>query len=133
MIKINNKSFSYTIGKCNVNIDISRFESSFCEAQEHLDRSVLYDTEPYVRWYNGYLNDQALENNEAGSGNVIYYAVSRKGKPYAYETYTNTTNKVTRTGHPEARPLWFEYSKQLNKEKWVADVKKIAGGNNNAE
>lgn len=128
MKELNNKKFSFISKNVYCNIDLSRFENQFKKAQEVHDKNVLYDTEPYVRFYTGYLNEQSKKNNIIGSGRIIYEAYDRNNFSYAYETYTNTHNKVTKTGHPNATPLWFEYSKNINKTKWIDEVKKVAGG-----
>lgn len=145
MITLNNKSYSYNSDNCKVNIDISRFETSINNAQIKLNEDIIYDTEPYVRYDTGRLNERSIYMNSHHRpvGAIIYYSVDdytdkKPGKknptyyPYAEDTYYNTHNKVTRKWHPQARPLWFEYSKSLNKEKWIAHVKKVAGGGNNA-
>lgn len=134
MITLNNKSYSYNSDNCKVNIDISRFETSINNAQIKLNEDIIYDTEPYVRYDTGRLNTESIDRNINNSGGaIIYYALNDDLQPYAYRTYNATNNSVTKTTHPMATPLWFEYSKNLNKEKWIAEVKKVAGGNKNAK
>lgn len=145
-INLDNKSYSYNTSNCSVDIDLSRFEENLKDAQVALNLDILYDTEPYVRYDTGRLNERSIYQNTRNRpiGVVMYYSVddytdkkpNRKiitYYPYAKYTYYATHNEVTRRWHPQARPLWFEYSKSLNKEKWIAHVKKVAGGGNNAK
>lgn len=134
MITLNNKSYSYNTSNCSVDIDLSRFEENLKDAQVALNLDIMSDTEPYVRYDTGRLNTESLDRNINNSeGAIIYYALNDDLEPYAYKTYNSTNTKVTKDVHPLARPLWFEYSKSLNKEKWIAHVKKVAGGGNNAK
>lgn len=111
-----------------VELDLSKYSQRLAKAQEVLDMSVLRDTEPYVRYDTGRLNENSIADNKAGSGQIIYSAYNKYGYQYASYPYYNTENHVSTHGHAQARPLWFEYSKELNKEKWVSEVKKIVGG-----
>ena len=111
-----------------VQLDLSKYSQRLAKAQEALDISVLRDTEPYVRYDTGKLNSNSIFEADIGSGQIVYTAYDYYGRQYAKYPYYNTTNKVSTHGHAQARPLWFEYSKQLNKEKWVSEVKEIVGG-----
>lgn len=111
-----------------VYIDLSKYNQRLAKAQEVLDMRVLRDTEPYVRYDTGELNSNSIFENDPGSGKIVYTAYNYYGKQYARYPYYITTNKVSTHTHTQARPLWFEYSKQLNREKWVSEVKKIVGG-----
>jgi hypothetical protein len=110
-----------------VKLDLSKYSQRLAKAQEALDMMVLRDTEPYVRYDTGRLNENSLADNKQGSGQIVYSAYD-KGRQYAKYPYYNTENNVSTHGHPQARPLWFEYSKGLNREKWISEVKKIIGG-----
>lgn len=112
----------------SIYLDLSKYDERFKKAQIHLDQVILYDTEPYVRYDTGLLNYNAMSQNKAGSGEIIYSAYSDNGFNYASSTYYNTENNVTRLTHYKATPLWFEYSKMLNKETWIKEVKEIVGG-----
>jgi len=125
MIKLNNLKHQYTNEQVKVNIDLSRFQNQFTDAQVTLDTLIMIDTEPYVRYDTGLLNQSVYGNTTIGSGRIVYDVPDG----YAYDTYTNTRNKVTKDTHPNATPYWFEYSKQINKDKWIEEVKKEAGGN----
>lgn len=111
-----------------VYIDLSKYNQRLAKAQEILDMRVLRDTQPYVRYDTGRLNENSIADNKQGSGQIVYSAYNYYGKQYARYPYYNTENHVSTHTHPQARPLWFEYSKQLNREKWVSEVKKIIGG-----
>lgn len=123
-------SFNYhndSVG-ITVQLDLSKYSQRLAKAQEVLDMSVLRDTEPYVRYDTGELNSNSIFECIPGSGQIVYTAYDYYGRQYASYPYYNTTNKVSTHGHAQARPLWFEYSKELNKEKWISEVKKIVGG-----
>ena len=115
-------------GKVDIYVDLSRFSDNIKKAQKVLDLLVLKDTEPYVRYDTGKTNDSAYELSTIGSGKVIYGAKQR-GEYYAIYPYTNTTNTVNKSIHPQATPYWFEKSKQLYTEKWINEVKKVVVGN----
>lgn len=116
-------------GKVDIYVDLSRFKNNIKKAQKVLDLLVLTDTEPYVRYDTGKTNDSAYELSTIGSGKVIYDAIDDEGNHYAYSAYTNEENNVTTTWHPQATPYWFEKSKQLYKDKWINEVKKVVVGN----
>lgn len=111
-----------------VEIDLSKYSQRLAKAQEVLDMMVLRDTEPYVRYDTGELNSNSIFEADIGSGQIVYTAYDYYGRQYAKYPYYNTENHVSTHGHPQARPLWFEYSKELNREKWISEVKKIVGG-----
>lgn len=111
-----------------VQLDLSKYSQRLAKAQEALDISVLRDTEPYVRYDTGELNSNSIFENVPGSGKIVYSAYDYYGRQYAKYPYYITTNSVSTHTHPQARPLWFNYSKELNKEKWISEVKKIVGG-----
>ncbi len=129
MIKLNNLKHRYSTEKVKVDIDISRFQDQFQHAQDYLDVAVITDTEPYVRYDTGLLNQSVYSNTTIGSGRIVYDVPAG----YAYDTYHNEHTRVTRTTHPNATPYWFQYSKFVNQDEWVKEVKEIAGGKNNGE
>lgn len=135
MIELKNKRFEFKDNNVEVNIDLSKYENRLNVAQTVLDTDILTDTEPYVRYDTGRLNVFSLYTNDRGSGEIIYDAreASRNNRPYARYPYYITWNRVTKTEHPQATPLWFEYSKSLNKDKWIKTVKKIVGGGTGAK
>lgn len=115
-------------GKVDIYVDLSKFKKNIDKAQKVLDLLVIKDTEPYVRYDTGKTNDSAYELSAIGSGQVIYGGKTKYGY-YSIYPYTTTTNTVTRTKHPQATPYWFEKSKQLYKDKWINEVKKVVVGN----
>lgn len=125
MIKLNNLKHQYSNNHVKVNIDLSRFQDQFMDAQVTLDTLVLIDTEPYVRYDTGLLNQSVYGNTVIGDGRIVYDVPTG----YAYDTYHNERNRVTKDTHPNATPYWFKYSKQVNQDKWIEEVKKEAGGN----
>ena len=105
-----------------LNISLSRFSRQYHKAQLHLDRAVLDDTEPYVPAKSGALYEDARYDTYIGQGEINYL------KPYARRQYYGYNFNYTKTIHPQAQCQWFEASKAVNKDKWIANVKKIAGG-----
>lgn len=115
-------------GKVDIYVDLSRFRNNIKKAQKVLDLLVLKDTEPYVRYDTGKTNDSAYELSTIGSGKVIYGGKTKYGY-YSKWPYILTKNTVNKSIHPQATPYWFEKSKQLYKEKWINEVKKVVVGN----
>lgn len=124
---MNNKKEKFISRFVRINIDLSKYDERFKKAQEHLDMSIVYDTEPYVRYDTGLLNENAKTQNDFGSGKIIYSAYNKYGHSYAIYPYY-TFNTVNTSVHPEATQYWFDFSKSDNKEKWIKEVKEIVGG-----
>ena len=132
-------------GNIELQVDLSRFEKQFEEAQYELDSVVMKDMIPYMPMNTGtFINvTKALSAAIAGSGNV-YAAAPPMGR-FLYEgkvmvdPFTNSpwarpgakkvvTDKDLTYSNPKATPHWFDTAKQNHGKSWVKAVKKIAGG-----
>ena len=128
-----------------LDVDLSRFEKQFQEAQYKLDSTVMTDMVPYMPRNTGtFVNiTKALSAAIAGSGNV-YAAAPPMGR-FLYEgkvmvdPFTNSpwarpgakkvvTDKDLTYSNPKATPHWFDTAKKNHSKSWVKITKQTAGG-----
>lgn len=143
--------------KTTLEIDLSRFEAQFQQAQYELDSMIMSDMVPFMPMQTGtFINlTRARSAAIAGSGEVIaaappygrflYYgktmvdeatgsAYARKGaKKVLVSQYAGKTNakedlEFSKAAHPNVVPEWFEEAKKRNRLEWLAKNKKTAGG-----
>ena len=137
-IKIKNKDMK-------IDVDMSRFEQQFQEAQYKLDSMVMTDMIPYMPRVTGTFIDltKARSASIAGSGEVVAAAPPYgrflyngkvmvdpvTGSPYARKgAKKKVTNKDIKYTNPKATPRWFETAKQKHGDDWIKQIKRIAGG-----
>lgn len=137
-IKIKNKDMK-------IDVDMSRFEQQFQEAQYKLDSMVMTDMIPYMPRVTGtFINlTKARSASIAGSGEVVAAAPPYgrflyngkvmvdpvTGSPYARKgAKKKVTNKDIKYTNPKATPRWFETAKQKHGDDWIKQIKRIAGG-----
>lgn len=131
-----------------VDVDLSRFEKQFQEAQFWLDGQVWNDMEKYMPFRDGIMRNVALTQSKAlqGSGKVIagappYGRFLYEGKvmvdpdtgsPWAKKgakkVVTDRPLNFSKEVHPDATDHWFDSAKTESGDKWVKGVKKRAGG-----
>lgn len=128
-----------------IDIDLSRFEKQFQDAQYYLDSQIMQDMEPYMPKVTGtFVNlTKARSASLAGSGEVVAAAPPYgrflyngkvmvdpvTGSPYARkEAKKVLTDKDLKYSNPKATPKWFETAKKTHGDAWIAEVKRIAGG-----
>lgn len=138
-------SFSIVEGDIKVDVDLSRFEKQYQEAQFWLDSQVMTDMVPYMPHQTGtFINvTRAMSAALAGSGEVV--AASPPMGRFLYEgtvmvdPVTNSpwarkgakkvvTERNLTYSNPKATPHWFDTAKQNHGKAWVDGVKKRAGG-----
>ena len=137
-IKINGKHM-------RVQVDMSRFEKQFQEAQYYLDSQVMTDMVPFMpRQTNTFVNlVRARSAALAGSG-VVVAGVPPSGRflyegkvmidpvtgsPWARKGAKKVvTNRPLTYSNPQATPHWFDTAKERHGDKWVEETKKRAGG-----
>ena len=99
-------SFSVVNGHVKVQVDLTRFDKQFQEAQFWLDGRFLYE------------------------GKLMVDPETRAAwaRPGAKKVVTDTPLKFDRTAHPSATDHWFDAAKAAHGKEWVKGVKKRAGG-----
>lgn len=151
------KNLSYNAGSLHLELDMSRFERQFQEAQYYLDGAVMNSMVPYMPMITGsFINTtRAASASVQGSG-LVYAAYAPQGgflyegkvmvdemtgSPWArrgarkvlVSEYTGKTNakeniSYTHQAHPKAQDHWFNAAKEADGKTWIKDVKRIAGG-----
>lgn len=128
-----------------LDLDLSRFEKQFQDAQFALDSMVMTSMVPYMPMQTGtFINvTKGMSAALAGSGTVI--AAAPPFGRFLYEgkvmvdPETNSpwarpgakkivTDKDLTYSNPKATPHWFNTAKEKHGDSWVRAVKKIAGG-----
>lgn len=139
------KGFSIIDGDMKINVDLSRFEKQYSEAQFYLDTQVMEDMVPYMPMQTGTLinRTRAESISLAGAGEVCagagpygrfqYYGKVMvdevTGCPWARKGAKKVvTNRNLDYANPMATPEWFETAKTMHGKAWIQHVKDIAGG-----
>lgn len=152
------KSFSIVKGDVKVNIDLSRFQGQYRDAQYALDSAVMASMTDYMpkQDSNFVKVTKSMSDSLAGTGTVIAAAPpqgrylyegktmvdeltgspwARKGaKKVLVNQYTGHVNVKKKedlnltAGNSKATPHWFDTSKENHGGEWVKVVKRIAGG-----
>ena len=102
-------SFSVVNGHVKVQVDLTRFDKQFQEAQFWLEGQVMNDMIPYMPFRDGIMVDATRVRS-------------------ASMQVTDTPLKFDRTAHPSATDHWFDAAKAAHGKEWVKGVKKRAGG-----
>lgn len=140
-----------------MDVDLSRFNKQYGQAQYLLDSMVMADMVPYMPKQTGTFIQvtRGLSAAIAGSG-YVYAAAPPMGRylyegktmvdeltgsPWArkgarkvlvsqYKGKTNAKEKldISRSNNPDATAHWFDASKQACGQKWIKKTKKTAGG-----
>lgn len=141
-------SFSVVNGHVKVQVDLTRFDKQFQEAQFWLDGQVMNDMIPYMPFRDGIMVDTTRVRSASmqGTGKVCagappYGRFLYEGKlmvdpetrsawarPGAKKIVTDTPLKFDKTAHPSATDHWFDAAKSAHGKQWVKGVKKRAGG-----
>ena len=121
-------SFSVVNGHVKVQVDLTRFDKQFQEAQFWLDGQVMNDMIPYMPFRDGIMVDTTRVRSASmqGTGKVCagappYGRFLYEGKlmvdpetrsawarPGAKKVVTDTPLKFDRTAHPSATDHWFD-------------------------
>lgn len=131
-----------------LDLDLSRFEKQYGEAQWLLDNMVMTSMQPYMPMRTGtFINvTKAMSAAIAGSGTVIAAAPpfgrflyegkvmvdpetnspwARKG---AKKVVTDKDLFYDKSKHPDVTDHWFDTAKKNHLDEWLKDVKRTAGG-----
>lgn len=129
-------------------VDLSRFEKQYGQAQYALDSAVMAGMVPYMPHQTGtFVNvTRAMSAAIAGSGNVIAAAPpfgrflyegkvmvdeetgSPWARPGAKKVVTGKSLKYFKGHHKKVQSHWFEAAKKRYGPSWVKLAKNIAGG-----
>ena len=128
-----------------LDVDLSRFENQYEDAQYALDSMIMTSMVPYMPHQTGtFINvTRAMSASIAGSGTV--YAAAPPFGRFLYEgkvmvdeqtgsTWARkgarkvVTDRDLTYSNPKATPHWFDTAKERHSKSWVKAVKKIAGG-----
>lgn len=142
------KKYSIIKDGVTIKLDLHRFEKQFIDAQKELDAQVMQSMEPFMPHLNGTFIQATRAASDAirGSGQV-YAAFGPQGR-YLYEgklmvdeetgsayarkgakkILTDRPLRYTKTHNPEVTDHWFDAAKKKDGKRWVANVKRTAGG-----
>ena len=139
------KDINITGTRVKIEVDMSRFEKQFQEAQFYLDSQVMTDMVPYMPSRTNAFDNHARARSAAtaGSGTVIAgvppsgrFLYRGKvmidpvtGSPWARPGAKKVvTNRPLTYSNPQATPHWFDTAKERHGKQWVEETKRIAGG-----
>lgn len=128
-----------------LDVDLSRFENQYEDAQYAFDNMVMTSMVPYMPHNTGtFVNvTKSMSAAIAGSGNVYAAAPPfgrflyegkvmidpETGSPWARKGAKKVvTDRPLTYSNPKAVPHWFDTAKDKHGKSWVKAVKKIAGG-----
>ena len=131
-----------------LDVDLTRFNKQYGDAQYALDNMIMTSMQPYMPHRTGtFINvTKAMSAAIAGSGTVIAAAPpfgrflyegkvmvdeqtgSPWARPGAKKVVTNKDLDYDKSHNPKVTDHWFDTAKQNHGESWVKAVKKIAGG-----
>ena len=128
-----------------VEIDLSRFEKQYEQAQFDLDNLVMTSMIPYMPMVDGVFIGvtRAMSESLAGTGTVV--AAAPPFGRFLYEGNVmvgeqsrsawakkgerkEVINKKLKYQRKDATDHWFETAKKNHLDEWLKDVKKTAGG-----
>lgn len=142
-------AYDYSIGPdMRMQINLSRFEKQFEDAQFAFDSAVMKDMKPYMPHQTGtFINITSAQSASlAGSGTVIAAAApmgrflyegkvmvdpltgSPWARPGSEKVVTDRNLDYYKGNNPNVTDHWFDTAKENHGESWVREVKKIAGG-----
>lgn len=139
------KGFSIVNGDLHIEVNLSRFENQYREAQYWLDSQVMTDMDPYMpRDTNTFINLTRAESAALAGTGMVCAGKGPSGR-FLYEGKV-MVDEITRSpwarpgarkvvtdrdltySNPKATPHWFDTAKQNHGQEWVDGVKKRAGG-----
>ena len=129
-------------------VDLSRFDKQYGEAQKVLDSTVMLSMEKYMPKRDGIFIDvtKAMSSSIAGSGTVVAAAPpfgrflyegkvmvdpetnspwARKG---ARKVVTDKNIDYDKSLNPDVTDHWFDAAKKNHLEAWLKKAKETAGG-----
>lgn len=145
---LNTIQYKKKSGSTTLELDLSRFEKQYQDAQYALDNMVMTHMTPYMPHQTGAFIDVTKAQSAAleGTGKVVAAAppygrflyegkvmvdeVTRSpwARPGAKKVVTDRNLNYDNRHHPEVTDHWFDKAKEKHVDNWVRVVKEIAGG-----
>lgn len=149
--------WSLVDGGIEIELDLSRFDKQYKQAQYGLDGNVMNSMVPFMPMQEGtFINVTKAASAATQGAGKVYAAFGPAGR-FLYEgktmvsevtgstwaklgekkvlvsQYSDKTKAkedlvFNRTAHPKAQAHWFDAAKNKDGKKWVKNVKKKAGG-----
>lgn len=118
-------------GSIEIAIDTKRIDENFKKAQQYLGNQVLTDCTPYVPKDGNVLADNLCHVNNGGA-EVVWDGPYARYQYYGMKMVGPAPKQLTdiplEQHTPGTVPFWFEAAKAANREEWVKEVKRRAGG-----
>ncbi|MBP1971582.1 hypothetical protein J2Z83_003733 [Virgibacillus natechei] len=101
----------------SVKVNLGNIGETVSKATEYgqfvLDEVILKDSNYYIPEHQGYLRDSGVIHSKIGEGEL------RWSEPYARRLYYNPQYDFSTDRNPQARGMWYEYSKSQNRKDWL--------------
>jgi Minor capsid protein len=106
--------------KLNVQMDLQSFkgkqQGAKDAAQMQLDQDILKSSNYFIPSDTLELMRSSLRFSEIGSGLLIW------NTPYARRLYYNPQYNFSKDVNPNARGMWFEEAKAMDKADWITNI-----------
>lgn len=138
------ENFSVITDSVDIEVDMSRIENNFNEAQFALDSAIMTSMEPFMPMQSGQFIavTKAMSAAVAGAGQVVAAAPPSGRFLYEGQAMIGVKSRSAWAKKGEKKELsgkqltygrgrtshWFDKAKEKNGNNWVSMVKKIAGG-----
>ena len=136
------KNFSVVSDGVNIEIDMSRLEKNFNEAQYRLDSAIMTSMEPLMPMQSGqFINvTKSMSAALAGTGQVVaaappmgrfLYEGNAMVGQYSRSAWAKKGEKKVLSGgklnYSRGGPHWFDKAKERDMDSWEEVVKKAIG------
>lgn len=139
------KDFSVELAGVTVEIDMSRLERNYNEAQFALDSAIMTSMEPYMPMDTGQFIAITKGMSAALAGTGVVVAAAPPTGRFLYEGKVMvgkksrsawakkgerkvTTKKNLQYSRGDAQSHWFDKAKEVDGDSWIRIVKNIVGG-----
>lgn len=132
--------YGKTVGGVSIQIDTSRLDRNFREAQKKLNMQIVADCDEYIPMQQGALRGSVNYPNgiygDEISWNTPYAHYQYMGELYLTEdgrSWASEGEKKYPTGrplnynHPGTGDHWFETAKEIHQQEWIDLVKREIG------
>ena len=137
------ESFSVVANGVNIEVDMSRLERNFNEAQYKLDNAIMTSMEPLMPMQSGQFINVTKGMSAALAGTGVVVAAAPPMGRFLYEgnamvgirsrsAWAKKGEKKETTGkalsYTRGGPHWFDKAKDKDADNWVELVQKTIGG-----
>jgi hypothetical protein len=109
----------FNVSRIVINNLDEKYKKKIGLAQYMLDNQVMKDSNYFIPLDSAALRDSTLLASDVGKGRIVW------NTKYARRLYYNPQYNFAKDKNPNARGLWFEAAKTMNKSKWTELVKNI--------